>query len=190
MNILDRSALLTLPLAKEREDWLKSTVRDVVDYPKPGIVFKDLTTLMRDAEAFSFVLDALANTARKVQPTVVVGIEARGFILAPVVAHQLGLGFVPVRKPGKLPWEVEKQAYALEYGEDTIEVHKDSFNPGDRVLIVDDLLATGGTAKAAKSLVEKLGATVVGAGFVIELAFLDGREQLGLDDNVFSVIRY
>ncbi|HMY51346.1 MAG TPA: adenine phosphoribosyltransferase [Candidatus Obscuribacter sp.] len=181
-----------LPLSPERQDWLKSTIRDIPDFPKPGIIFKDLTTLMRNAEAFSCVLNSLSVTSEALKPTVIVGIEARGFILAPALAHHLGVGFVPVRKPGKLPWHTERVSYALEYGEDTVEVHRDAVTKGDRVVIIDDLLATGGTAMAAKQLMEKLGATVVGAGFVVELDFLDGRSRVKKDGDleIFSVIQY
>lgn len=182
-----------LPLPEAQQEWLKSVIRDVADFPKPGIVFKDLTTLMKDPVAFKLVLNALTFSCRALKPTVIVGIEARGFILAPAIAHHLDLGFVPIRKPGKLPWQTEKISYALEYGEDSIEIHKDAVGPNDRVLIIDDLLATGGTALAAKHLLRKLGANVVGAGFVVELDFLDGRKKLleGADDmDVYSVIHY
>jgi adenine phosphoribosyltransferase len=183
---------LKLPLSKEREDWLKSTIRDVPDFPKPGIVFKDLTTLMKNSEAFSCVLNSLSVTCEALKPTTIVGIEARGFILAPAIAHHLGVAFVPIRKPGKLPWKTEKVSYALEYGEDSVEVHQDAVNPGERVIIVDDLLATGGTAFAAKQLITRLGAKVVGAGFVVELEFLNGRQKLinGDDMEVFSVLHF
>lgn len=183
----------SLPLPKEQEEWLKSTVRDVPDFPKPGIIFKDLTTLMKDATAFKLVLNALTFSCKELKPTVIVGIEARGFILAPAIAHHLDVGFVPIRKPGKLPWQTESISYALEYGEDKIEIHKDAVTASDRVVIIDDLLATGGTACAAKNLLHKLGANVVGAGFVIELDFLDGRKKLmedGHDMSVYSVIHY
>jgi adenine phosphoribosyltransferase len=183
---------VTLPLSDEQSNWLKGIIRDVPDFPKQGIIFKDLTTLMKDAKAFSFVLDCLAEQCRKYNPTVIVGIEARGFILAPVVAHQLGVGFVPVRKPGKLPWQTEKVSYALEYGEDSIEVHKDAVSKDDRVIIIDDLLATGGTALAAKQLMQKLNAQVVACGFVVELDFLSGQPKVVGNDklDVFSVIHF
>lgn len=182
---------LKLPLPKEREDWLKSTIRDVPDFPKPGIIFKDLTTLMKNAEAFSCVLNSLSVTCEALKPTTIVGIEARGFILAPAIAHHLGVGFVPIRKPGKLPWNTQKVSYALEYGEDSVEVHEDAVGAGDRVIIIDDLLATGGTALAATQLITRLGAKVVGAGFVVELGFLSGREKLlGRDMEIFSVLHF
>lgn len=178
-----------MTIDKTQEQWIKSVIREVADFPKPGIGFKDLTTLFADPKAFGFVLDAMTESARELNPTAIVGIEARGFILAPYIAQKLGVAFVPVRKPGKLPWQVERQSYALEYGEDTVEMHKDAVGKDDRVVIIDDLMATGGTACATKMLVQKVGATVVGAGFVIELGFLDGRKALG-DTKVFSIITY
>ena len=183
---------LTLPLSTEQSDWLKGTIRDVPDFPKQGIVFKDLTTLMKDPRAFSFVLNCLAAKCRELKPTVIVGIEARGFILAPAIAHQLDVGFVPVRKPGKLPWHTEKVSYDLEYGQDAIEVHKDAVSKTDRVIIIDDLLATGGTALAAKQLMAKLGAQVLACGFVVELDFLNGRDKVTSGDTteIFSVVHF
>ena len=183
---------LTLPLTDEQSQWLKGIIRDVPDFPKQGIIFKDLTTLMKDPEAFSFVVNCLAEKCREYKPTVIVGIEARGFILAPVIAHKLNVGFVPVRKPGKLPWQTEKISYALEYGEDSIEVHRDAVTKDDRVIIIDDLLATGGTANAAKQLMQKLKAKVVACGFVVELDFLSGKAKVIGDDklDVFSVIHF
>ena len=182
----------SLPLSDEQSTWLKGIIRDVPDFPKAGIVFKDLTTLMKDGKAFSFVLDCLVEQCRLYKPTVIVGIEARGFILAPAIAHQLGIGFVPVRKPGKLPWQTEKVSYALEYGEDTVEMHKDAVTKDDRVIIIDDLLATGGTACAAKHLVQKLNAQVVACGFVVELDFLNGKPKVIGDDkmDIFSIIHF
>ncbi|MET1000615.1 MAG: adenine phosphoribosyltransferase [Acidimicrobiia bacterium] len=162
--------------------WLKEYVRDVADYPKPGIVFKDITPLLGDGAAFARSVEALAEpfTDRKVDK--VLGIEARGFVFAAPVACARGAGFVPVRKAGKLPWEIEREEYELEYGTDLLEVHKDAFGPGEKVLIVDDVLATGGTASAVVRLVERLGAEVVGLAFVIELAFLHGRNKLSGHD--------
>lgn len=187
-------AKLDLPLEAEQEKWLKSTIRDVPDFPKPGIVFKDLTTLLQDATALKFVLETLANHSKKCKPDVIVGIEARGFILAPAVALALGVGFVPIRKPKKLPCKVERVEYALEYGTDTLEVHADALSHGKRVVIIDDLLATGGTAKAAFDLITKIGGTVAGMGFITELSFLDGRKLLqdaaGKDTDVFSLIKF
>jgi adenine phosphoribosyltransferase len=178
------------PITKEKVEWLKSKVRDVPDYPKAGIVFKDLTTLFRDAEAFAFVIDVLVDRCRKFEPTRIAGIEARGFIIAPTIAYKLGLGFIPIRKPGKLPYTTEKISYELEYGADNVEVHIDAFDKGDRVVLIDDLLATGGTARAACQLIEKLGAKVVGIGFIIALAFLGGRKKLPENLEVFSLIEY
>ncbi len=159
---------------------LVAIIRDVPDYPQPGIVFKDITPLLADGPAFAAVVDALADGNEDV--TKVAGIEARGFILAAPVAYVLGAGFVPVRKQGKLPAETYAQSYELEYGQATLEVHSDGFAPGDRVLIVDDVLATGGTAAATAELVRRTGATVVGIVVLLELGFLAGRAKLpGLD---------
>lgn len=154
-------------------------IRDVTDFPKPGVTFKDITPLLGDATAFAEVVDRLAEPFAGRGITKVVGIEARGFVLAAPVAHRLAAGFVPVRKPGKLPWQTATEAYELEYGTDGLEVHLDALAPGDRVLVVDDVLATGGTAGAAASLVEGLGADLVALTFLIELAFLGGAERLG-----------
>ncbi|MDF2708953.1 MAG: adenine phosphoribosyltransferase [Nonomuraea muscovyensis] len=154
-------------------------IRDVPDYPKPGVLFKDISPLLADHEVFAAVVDALAGS----EPVdKIVGIEARGFILAAPVAYRAGAGFVPVRKKGKLPSETLEESYDLEYGSATIEVHRDAFTKGDRVLIVDDVLATGGTAEAAVELVRRAGAEVIGLGILMELAFLKGRERLpGVD---------
>ncbi|MDF5751994.1 adenine phosphoribosyltransferase [Spongiactinospora sp. TRM90649] len=151
-------------------------IRDVPDYPRPGVVFKDITPLLADHEAFSAVVDELAGLCAGVDK--VVGIEARGFILAAPVAYRAGAGFVPVRKKGKLPAGTLEKSYDLEYGSAVVEVHRDAFDPGDRVLIVDDVLATGGTARATADLVKEAGAEVVGAAVLMELAFLSGRERL------------
>jgi adenine phosphoribosyltransferase len=159
---------------------LLDRIRDVPDYPQPGIVFKDITPLLADGPAFAAVIEALADGAQGVSK--VAGIEARGFILAAPVAYVLGAGFVPVRKQGKLPAATHAQSYELEYGEATIEVHIDAFGPGDRVLIVDDVLATGGTAAATAELVRRAGATVAGIVVLLEIGFLAGRAKLpGLD---------
>jgi len=155
---------------------LHARIRDVPDYPKPGIVFKDITPLLADGPAFAAVVTALAAGNEGV--TKVAGIEARGFILAAPVAYVLGAGFVPVRKQGKLPARTHAQSYELEYGEATLEVHADVFGPGDRVLIVDDVLATGGTAAATAKLVRRGGATVVGVAVLLEIGFLAGRAKL------------
>ena len=154
-------------------------IRDVPDFPKPGITFKDITPLLADPEAFAEVVDRLAEPFVGRGVTKVVGIEARGFVVAAPVAHRLGAGFVPVRKPGKLPWETASEAYELEYGTDELEVHLDAIAPGEQVLVVDDVIATGGTALAAARLVEGLGGQVVGLAFLIELAFLGGADRLG-----------
>ena len=158
--------------------WLREHIRDIPDFPKPGVGFKDITPLLSDVDAFRFTIDALADHFAGHPVDKVLGIEARGFIVAAPVAYRFGAGFVPVRKAGKLPWSVEKQEYVLEYGTDLLEIHRDAVAPGERALIVDDVMATGGTAEATVRLVEKLGAEVVGLGFVIELAFLGGRAKL------------
>jgi adenine phosphoribosyltransferase len=157
---------------------LKSLIREVPDFPKPGILFYDITTLLKDADGLRAVIDELGGSKNVTGVDRVVGIEARGFIFAPAVAYALNAGFVPVRKPKKLPAETERVEYQLEYGTDALEVHRDAIEPGHRVLIVDDVLATGGTARAAAKLVEKLGGCVVGLSFVIELDFLNGRQKL------------
>lgn len=168
---------------------LKKLIREVPDFPKPGINFFDITTLLKDREGLKSVIDRLVANLKEKQPDVVIGIEARGFIFAPAIAYQLGAGFVPVRKPNKLPAATEKETYALEYGTDTVEVHRDAIAWGTRVAIVDDLLATGGTSLAAAHLAERLGGKVVGMSFAIELEFLKGRSRLG-DYDVYSLIRY
>ena len=159
-------------------DHLKQLIRESPDWPKPGILFYDITTLMKDAQGLATVIEGLQSGVNPADVDVVLGIEARGFFFAPVVAHSLGKGFIPVRKPKKLPAATESVQYALEYGFDTLEIHKDAIQPGQRVLIVDDVLATGGTAAAVAQLVEKLGGKVAGLAFVIELDFLNGREKL------------
>ena len=168
---------------------LKQLIREIPDFPKPGILFYDITTLLKDKQGLKGTIDALKTQYEGAQVDVVVGIEARGFIFAPALAYALGAGFVPVRKPKKLPAVCESISYDLEYGSDTLEVHRDAIVPGSKVLIVDDLLATGGTAKAVARLVEQLGGSVAGLGFVLELTFLSGREKLeGYD--IFSVLQY
>jgi adenine phosphoribosyltransferase len=168
---------------------LKAKIRDVPDFPKPGIVFKDIMPLIADAEGLRATVDLLAVWSAPRAPDIVLGAEARGYITGGALACKLGCGFVAARKPGKLPWRTVAAKYALEYGFDTLEVHADSMRPGQRVLIHDDVLATGGTAKATIDLVEQLGAEVVGLPFIIELTFLDGRERLGGYD-VHSLITY
>jgi adenine phosphoribosyltransferase len=157
---------------------IKDAIRAIPDYPKPGIVFRDITTLLGDARAFRTVVDQLVQPYASIRIDRVVGIEARGFILGGAVAHQLSVGFAPVRKQGKLPWRTVRQDYTLEYGTDAMEMHQDALAAGDQVLIVDDLIATGGTALAAVMLVERLGARAVGASFVIELPDLGGAQKL------------
>jgi adenine phosphoribosyltransferase len=168
---------------------VKALIRDVPDFPQPGIVFKDITPLLADENAFSSVIDLVVVHYGRGNIDKVVGIEARGFILASPVAYHFGAGFVPVRKEGKLPWESEREEYALEYGTAVLELHKDAIRPGERVLIVDDVLATGGTALAAAKLVERLGGKVMGIACLIELAFLNGREKLAGYD-FFGLITY
>lgn len=171
-------------------DNLKKLIREIPDYPKPGILFYDLTTLLADKEGFHSLVDQLCshyNGKQKID--VVAGIEARGFIFAPALAYRLGAGFVPVRKPKKLPWKTASVSYQLEYGSDSLEIHQDAIKPGERVVICDDLLATGGTAAAAAQLVRNLGGEVAGAAFAVELNFLNGRAKLpGID--AFSLIKY
>jgi adenine phosphoribosyltransferase len=168
---------------------LRNAVRDIPDFPQPGVVFKDITPLLADPTAFSSVVDAIVVSYGRGAIDKVVGIEARGFIIAAPVAYHFGAGFVPLRKAGKLPYDTVGESYQLEYGAETLEVHADAFEPGDRVLIVDDVLATGGTANAACTLVEKTGATVAGLAFVIELGFLEGAKQLAGRDFV-SLLTY
>jgi len=171
-------------------DDLKKLIREVPDYPKPGILFYDLTTLLQNPGGFHMLVDRLCDHyARQPKVDVVAGIEARGFIFAPALAYRLNAGFVPVRKPKKLPSKTASITYDLEYGTDQLEMHEDAVKPGQRVLICDDLLATGGTAAAAASLVRKLGGEVAGAAFAVELSFLGGRKKLaGID--AFSLIKY
>lgn len=168
---------------------LASLVRDVPDFPVEGILFKDITTLIRDPDALRGVIDRMADHYSANNVDLVVAIEARGYILGAPLAYQLGAGFVPVRKPGKLPAETISESYTLEYGTNTLEMHQDAIRPGQRVLVVDDLLATGGSARATINLVERLGGKVVGVAFMIELDFLHGREKLeGYD--LLSLIHY
>ncbi len=170
---------------------LKSLIREVPDFPKPGINFYDITTLLKDSRGLAAVIDELRQNYLGQHIDVVLGIEARGFIFAPAVAYALGAGFVPVRKPKKLPAAVEAVEYDLEYGTDRLEIHQDAIQPGQKVLIVDDVLATGGTAAAVSSLVQRLGGDLMGLAFVIELDFLSGRDKLGgVTAPVFSLIHY
>lgn len=157
---------------------LADTIRDVPDFPKPGVLFKDITTLLKDGPAFREAIAALAERCRRLEPDVIVGMESRGFIFGAPVAYELGVGFVPVRKLGKLPAETLSEAYELEYGTNTVEMHRDAIAPGQRVVIVDDLLATGGTCRATIRLVERLDGVVAGTAFLVELTFLNGRRLL------------
>ena len=161
---------------------LAEFIRDIPDFPQPGIVFKDISPLLRDADAFKQAIDKLVAHYRALEFDYVVGIESRGFIVGAPLAYHLGKGFLPIRKPGKLPYKTERIDYTLEYGSGSLEVHADALSHGHRILIVDDLLATGGTVAASRALIERLGGHVVGAGFLVELAFLHGRDRLnGLD---------
>lgn len=170
-------------------DDLKNTIRSIPDFPKKGIVFRDITTLLNDGAAFARAIDLLTERYRGSAIDKIVSVESRGFILGAPLAYNLRAGFVPVRKPGKLPGETIRESYALEYGTDTLEIHRDAIAPGERVLVLDDLLATGGTIGATCRLVEKLGGRVVGLAFLIELAFLDGRKNLkGYD--IHSLVTY
>lgn len=168
---------------------LRSLIRDVPNFPKQGIIFKDITTLLKDPAGLNNAVEKLLNFLQNKQITKVVGIESRGFILGGIVAQKLGAGFVPIRKPGKLPAECISESYSLEYGTDKIEIHKDAIQKGDKILLHDDLLATGGTMEAACKLVERLGGEVVQISFLIELSFLNGREKLKNYD-VRSIIQY
>ena len=168
---------------------IKALIRDVPDFPQEGIVFKDITPLLADEVAFSSVIDLIVVHFGRGAVDKVVGIEARGFILASPVAYHFGAGFVPVRKKDKLPWETESAEYDLEYGSATLEIHKDGIDPGERVLIVDDVLATGGTARATAELVERIGGKVIGIACLLELSFLNGRSQLEGHD-LFTLISY
>jgi adenine phosphoribosyltransferase len=157
---------------------LRDTIRDVHGFPKAGIVFKDITPILGDGALFRASIDLLCETAGGVKVDKVVGIDARGFIFAAAVADRLGAGFVPVRKKGKLPWNCREESYALEYGEAIVEIHEDAVLPGEKILLVDDLLATGGTAAAAVNLLDGLGADIIAVSFLIELSFLNGRDKL------------
>lgn len=168
---------------------LKKYIRTVKDFPIEGIMFRDITTLLIDPVASKKTIDELYNYVKEVHVTKVVGIESRGFLFGMMLAEKLGVGFVPIRKPGKLPAETESVEYELEYGTDKIEIHKDAINPGDKILLHDDLLATGGTAEAACKLIEKLGGEIVQVSFIVELSFLNGREHLEKYD-VKTLVNY
>lgn len=169
---------------------IKSKIRDIKDFPREGIVFKDITTVLRDPEAFKHAVELLAEHYKKQKIDYIAGIEARGFIFGSALAYKMGIGFIPIRKPGKLPAKTERETYELEYGTDSLEIHTDAVEPGKRVLIVDDLLATGGTAEAALKLVKKIGGVIVGMAFVVELEFLKGREKLPDDCKITRLISF
>ncbi len=169
---------------------LRRLIRDVPGFPTPEVVFKDITPVLRNGGALRAAVDLIGAPFRKSGVTMVAGIEARGFVLAPPVALALGAGFVPLRKQGKLPYRTRREEYLLEYGSDTLEIHQDAVGPGDRVLLVDDVIATGGTAGAAVRLIEGLGADLAGMGVLIELAFLEGRRALGADIELHAVVTY
>lgn len=169
---------------------LRDFIRDVPDFPKPGILFKDITPLLRSPEALREACALLAKPFEGERVTAVAGIESRGFIFGSIVAQNLGAGFIPIRKPGKLPWTTRRHEYVLEYGSDALEIHDDAVGPDDRVLVIDDVLATGGTLAAAMHLVRGCGGALVGAATVIELGFLDGRQKLDPDVPMHSVLRY
>jgi adenine phosphoribosyltransferase len=170
-------------------EWLKGFIRDIPDFPSPGVVFKDITPLLGDKRAFSYTIDAIAARFDGIGIDKVLGIEARGFIFAAPIAYRFHAGLIPVRKKGKLPWEIETQEYQLEYGSEVLEMHRDAIAPGERILIVDDVLATGGTAEAAATLTRRCGGRVAGIATVMELTFLKGRTRLS-DHEVFSLISY
>lgn len=171
------------------EEYFKQKIRNVPDFPKKGIMFRDITTLLKDKNSFQKSANALYELSKDLHIDKVVGIDSRGFIFGGILANKLGTGFVLVRKPGKLPAETLNQSYTLEYGEDTLEIHKDSISPGDRILLHDDLLATGGTARAACDLIEKAGGIIVQISFIIELAFLGGKDKFS-DYMVNTLVSY
>lgn len=182
--------MVKMPAARGSNcDHLKALIREVPDFPKPGILFYDITTLLKDKVGFATLIDALSEHYLNSGIDLVLGIEARGFIFGPALAYRLNAGFVPIRKPKKLPAETVRWTYQLEYGQDTLEIHKDAIQQGQRVIIVDDLLATGGTANACVQLAKSLGANIAGMGFVVELDFLEGRKKFdGIE--VFSLLHY
>lgn len=167
----------------------RSKIREIQDFPKPGISFKDITTLLKDGEAFKAVIETLKDHYKDKKIDTIVGIESRGFLIGAPLAYALGAGFVLVRKPGKLPGSVERVEYELEYGTDSLEIHSDALKPKERVLVCDDLLATGGTTKATVELINKLGAEVVSLAFIIELGYLNGRDKIKEYD-IFSLVKY
>lgn len=171
------------------QDILRAHIKDVPNFPKQGITFKDITPLLSDSEAFSLLVDHIADRYREEKPTQIVGIESRGFILGAAIAKALGVGLTLVRKPGKLPRETREVTYDLEYGTDTLMIHADALDSEDRVLVIDDVLATGGTAAATLKLVESCGANVIAIAFLMELSFLEGRQKLG-DHEIYSAVTY
>jgi len=173
---------------KELEEKIQEKIRSIPDYPKKGILFRDITPLLRDGPLFGACIDAIAEHFEG-RVDAVAGVEARGFIIGSAVAYKLGKGFIPIRKEGKLPYDKVKKTYSLEYGEETIEIHKDALAKGERILLVDDLLATGGTAKASCELIESLGGKIAGIAFIIELTDLHGRDKLS-DKEVFTLAKY
>ena len=168
---------------------LEASIRSIPDFPKPGILFRDITTLLQEKNSFKQAVDALFARYKGEKIDTVVAVEARGFILGGALAYQLGAGFVPVRKKGKLPWKVRSVTYELEYGTDTLEMHEDAINPHDNILIIDDLLATGGTVKAVTDLVTKFGGNIVGIGFIVELVDLKGKEKLK-EFPIYSLVKF
>lgn len=177
-------------MTEEQKQELESGIRDVVDFPKPGIVFKDITPLLADGRLFRLTTELFIESLGDKKPDKIIGIDARGFIFGAAIADRLGAGFIPVRKKGKLPWDTTGVAYSLEYGEAHVEIHKDAVAPGEKVLLVDDLLATGGTAGAAIQLVKELGGDILGMTFLIELAFLEGRKNLDPDIATNALLTY
>jgi len=175
--------------SREELDIIKSKIRDIPDFPKKGIIFKDITPLLKDNLSFKLVIDRLADYYSEKKIDYVVAIESRGFIIGSPLAYELGAGFIPIRKKGKLPYKVHRITYSLEYGEDTLEIHEDAIEKGKNVLIIDDLLATGGTIGAAIEMVKKIGGNIVGVAFLIELAFLNGREKLP-DCEMVALVSY
>ena len=173
----------------QNHEWLKDHIRDIPDFPKEGIVFKDITPLLADKKAFSYTIDAIAHQFDRDEIDKVLGIEARGFIVAAPLAYRFTAGLIPVRKKGKLPWKVESQDYELEYGTDSLEMHSDAVTEGERILIVDDVLATGGTAKAVAHLTERCGGKIAGIATIMELSFLNGRDAIK-DYEFFSLISF
>jgi adenine phosphoribosyltransferase len=180
----------SLLMGRINVEQLKSAIRDIPDFPKPGIVFKDITPILGDGQLFQRVIDHLAEEAQKANPSKVVGIDARGFLFGAAVAYKLGVGCVPVRKKGKLPFKTVGSSYQLEYGDAEVEMHIDAITAGEQVVLIDDLLATGGTSGAAVNLIQKVGGIVGSALFLIELAFLNGRAKLPPDVPVYSMVRY